>query len=113
YMPDFMCERHFAESNAKMDFYFSRIPYTVINDEEIEITDDDINNYLKERASYYRVDEETRDLKYAVLRIVPSAEDSAAVSKILEDKKEAFQTATKDSLFIVTNLGKWDEAYSI
>lgn len=113
YMPDFMCERHFAESNAKLDFNFSRIPYTVINDEEIEITDEDVNNYVKERASYYKIDEETRDLKYAVLRIVPSSEDSAAISKILEDKKEAFQTATKDSLFIVANLGKWDEAYSI
>lgn len=111
YMPNFMCERHFAESNAKMEFVFSRIPYTVINDEEIEITDEDINKYAKERESYYKLDEESRDIKYAIIKIVPSPEDSAAIAKTLEDKKEGFRTASKDSLFIVTNLGIWDETF--
>ncbi|MBK9270778.1 MAG: peptidylprolyl isomerase [Saprospiraceae bacterium] len=113
YMPNFMCERHFAESNAKLEFVFSRIPYTVVNDEEIDITDADIEAYVKSKASYFKTEEETRDINYAVMRIVPTSEDSASISKILEDKMEPFRNATKDSLFIVSNLGTWDEAYTL
>ncbi|MBK7232311.1 MAG: peptidylprolyl isomerase [Saprospiraceae bacterium] len=113
YMPTFMCERHFAESNAKMAFNFSRIPYDVVKDEEIEITDADIDAYVKSKASYFKTEEETRDINYAVIRIVPTSEDSASISKILQDKLDAFRNASKDSLFIVSNLGTWDESYSL
>lgn len=112
YMPNFMVERHFEESNAKVSFVFSRLPYDLIKNEELDIKDEDIDQYIAKKASIFKNDEETRDIKYAVISVTPSSSDSAAIRKILEDKKESFRIASKDSTFIVTNLGKWDEAYS-
>ncbi|HMW37772.1 MAG: peptidylprolyl isomerase [Saprospiraceae bacterium] len=112
FMPNFMLERHFLESNEKVDFLFSRIAYNLIKDEEVGgVTDEDINNFVQRKKSLFINDEESRDLEYCVIDVKPTDEDSAAIRKIVSDKIDGFKMSAKDSLYIVTNLGKWDETY--
>ncbi|MEO6189379.1 MAG: peptidylprolyl isomerase, partial [Saprospiraceae bacterium] len=112
FMPNFMVERHFMESNEKVNFLFSRIAYNLIKDEEIGgVTDDDITNFIKKKQSLFINKEETRDIEYSIIDVKATSADSAAVRKVIEDKIPGFRSSTKDSLYIVTNLGQWDETY--
>ncbi|HRI00059.1 MAG TPA: peptidylprolyl isomerase [Saprospiraceae bacterium] len=111
HMPNFMIERNQVESNTRYTLLATRIPYTAIKDEEVEVKEEDYLAYLKENAGSYQNTEDTKSLKYALIDISATATDSAAIRKILEDKVEKFKSSTNDSLFVTTNLGKWDEVY--
>ncbi|MEP7195951.1 MAG: peptidylprolyl isomerase [Saprospiraceae bacterium] len=112
FMPNFMVERHFLESNQKINFLFTRIAYNLIKDEEIgAVTDEDISAYIKNKADAFTNDEESRDIQYCMIDVIPTSEDSNSIAKLVADKVEGFRNTTKDSLYIVTNLGKWDETY--
>ncbi len=112
FMPNFMIERHFQESNEKINFLFNRIAYSLIKDEEIGgITDEDIAAFIKKKQSIFINNEETRDIEYCIIDVKATAEDSIAIRKIVEDKIAGFKASTKDSLYLVTNLAKWDETY--
>jgi peptidyl-prolyl cis-trans isomerase D len=111
YMPDFMIERNQFESNLKIDFAYTIIPYGIVKDEEITIEEQDYVNLLKEREAAVKTEEETRSIKYAVMEIIPTPEDSAQVRSNMESKIEEMKTTTEDSLFVVSNLGKWEETY--
>ncbi|NOT38189.1 MAG: hypothetical protein HOP11_12520, partial [Saprospiraceae bacterium] len=112
FMPNFMVERHFQESNEKINFLFSRIAYNLIKDEEIgEIKNEDIQKFIEKKKAIFENKEETRDLEYCMIAVNASPEDSARIRAELEAKIPGFKTSVKDSLYIVTNLGKFDETY--
>lgn len=111
YMPNFMIERNQYESNLKMDFSYAIIPYAIIGDEEIKIEEDDYKKLLMEREAAVRTNEETRSVKYAILDIIPTSEDSMQLKTSLESKIETFKNTTDDSSYVISNLGKWDDAY--
>lgn len=111
YMPDFMIERNQYESNLRLDFSYTIIPYGIVKDEDIKIEEDDYVKLLKEREAAVSTDEETRSIKYAVMDIIPTAEDSALVRTTLESKIEEMRNAKDDSIFVISNLGKWEETY--
>lgn len=111
YMPNFMLERNQYESNLKLDIAFGIVPYTVINEEDINLTDSDYEALRKEKAASIKTDEETRTLKIVVMDIIPSVEDSNQIKEVLLAKKADFESTKDDSSFVVSNLGTWDEAY--
>ncbi len=111
FMPNFMVDRNQYESNMKMDFVYGVIGYGIVNEEDIKIEEADYQNLLLEKKAAIQTDEETRTIKYAVLDIIPTSEDSNQIKASIESKMEAMKNTTEDSNFVVTNLGKWDDAY--
>ncbi|MGB5031285.1 MAG: peptidylprolyl isomerase [Saprospiraceae bacterium] len=111
YMPDFMLARQHEESNTKITLISSMISYDQVNEKEVTITDEDVQKFVSKNPNKYKSEFDTRNIKYSIIDIFPTQEDSSNIRKILEDKVEAFKLATKDSIYVVSNLGKWDEAY--
>lgn len=111
FMPNFMVDRNQYESNMKMDFVYGVIGYGIVNEEDIKIEDEDYKNLLMEKKAAVETDEETRTIKYAVLNITPTSEDSTQIRTSIESKIEALKNTKDDSSFVVNNLGKWDDAY--
>lgn len=111
HMPNFMVERNQVESNTKYTLIASRVPYTAMKDDEVEVKDEDYKSYIDANPGLYKNDEESRTLKYAVIPVEATYQDSANIRKILEDKIASFRDSKDDSLFVVTNLGKWEETY--
>ncbi|MBK9727058.1 MAG: peptidylprolyl isomerase [Saprospiraceae bacterium] len=111
YMPNFMIERNQYESNLKLDFLYTIIPYDIVNDSDIIIEDSDYEAQAKEKEALLKTDEETRSVKYVILDIIPTAEDSAQIKTSISSKIEGLKTSTDDSTFVVSNLGKWEDAY--
>ncbi len=112
FMPNFMVERHFEESNAKLDFLFNRIAYNLIEDKEVgEITDDEINKFINSKKVLFENKEETRDVEFCMIAVNATSDDSLKIRQALEAKIPEFKASLKDSLYLVTNLGKYDETY--
>ncbi len=112
FLPNFMVERHFQESNEKINFLFTRIGYNLVEDQEIgAITDADIEAFIKKKPSLFMNTEETRDIEYCIIDVKATSDDSMNIRKIVESKIDGFKNSVKDSQYIVTNLGKWDETY--
>ncbi|MCG8374427.1 MAG: SurA N-terminal domain-containing protein [Balneolales bacterium] len=90
----------FMKRNTFADVSFIRFPYNEVTDEEITVTDDDIRDYYNENLELYKAEENYR-ANFVSFSTLPTAEDSATIIGELEDARNAFATATNDSLFLI------------
>lgn len=111
YTPKWMAEMTYNDQNTKIDAAYVRLPVTAVPDAEANVTDDDINKYIKENAGSYYRDREGRKLSFATLNIVPLKADSVRVSGNVAAKLDGFRKSTNDSTYVLTNGGEMSEAY--
>lgn len=111
YTPSWQAEIQHLQRNERSEVAYVRIPFEVIPDSEISLTDADLNAYLKENASRFRQKEETRAIRYVAFEVRPSSEDSASLMKGLTDLVPAFQETDNDTLFVENNFGFIDDAF--
>jgi len=111
YTPSWQAEIQHQQRNERSDVAYVRIPFDVIPDAEISLSDADLNAYLKENAARFRQKEESRAVRYVAFQVRPSAADSAALVKTLSDLAPAFQETDNDTLFVENNYGFIDGAY--
>lgn len=77
--------QRFADQNIKYDADYAFFdPNSMVVDNEISVTDDDLKNYYNEHSEDYKV-EATRKLKYVIFNESPSKSDSDDVQSELED----------------------------
>ncbi|WP_196885980.1 peptidylprolyl isomerase [Aureivirga sp. CE67] len=88
-------KRKYYFENTKMNADYVYVPYSSIKDEEVSVTDADIQAYISAHAAQYQVGN-GRDIEYVKFDIKPSAEDikniNAKVAGFINELKE-----TKDS----------------
>lgn len=94
--------REYQKENTIAEVKYLYIPYYSISDTAITVTDAKLNDYLRENADQYKV-EEGRSIKYVAISIHPSPEDSAFFRQELEKIKTEFQTVEDDSTFARIN----------
>lgn len=108
----------YAHQNNQVDGRFAYLPYSSVDDKSIEITDAQINDYVRQHPEDFKR-EETRDVQYVVIPVNPSDKDAEEVKEkvaaLLEDRVEfnsrtnttdtipGFSRTTNDSLFVNTN----------
>jgi len=111
YTPTFMAEdmEHTRGTTVSLDFV--NIPFTVIPDGEVEVSDSELRNYLREHSREFERKDETRRVAYVSFDILPSEEDSMFLRNEME--AVATQMAITDDLAAFTdmNQGQFDEAY--
>jgi peptidyl-prolyl cis-trans isomerase D len=111
YVPGWLAERLGNESNEKITFNYVRVPFDLIENTDVALSDEDYKNYLKEHLDEYKVDEEVRKLAYVTFPVVASSQDSAAIREEVAGLVEDFRTAEDDSLFVQSNYGTIDGSY--
>ncbi|MFN3801225.1 SurA N-terminal domain-containing protein [Belliella pelovolcani] len=89
-----------ANTIADVDHVF--IPFYVIPDAEIEVTDAELKAYINKHKEKFQVSNAV-DLDYVVFNLYPSGEDSTAVISEIERLTEALRTSESDSAFAVRN----------
>ncbi|TVR88414.1 MAG: hypothetical protein EA411_04880 [Saprospirales bacterium] len=111
YTPTFMAEdmEHTRGTSVSLDFI--NIPFTVIPDSEVEVSDSQLRNYLREHSREFERKNETRRVAYVSFDILPTEEDSMFLRNEME--AVATQMAITDDLAAFTdmNQGQFDEAY--
>ena len=75
---------HFENDNVNIDYI--QIPFELISDSLIEITDAEIKNYIKNNKEDYKLDE-SRNIQYVIFNETPTEDDLAAIRLRLEGLK--------------------------
>lgn len=91
-------KREYETQMAKGQFQYLFVPYSIIADSTIKVTDEDLQAYLTKNQYKYK-SQDTRTLDYVEFKITPSAEDSAYFQKELSELKAEFATAENDTAF--------------
>jgi peptidyl-prolyl cis-trans isomerase D len=88
-------EAAFKGRTVESDIVLASLAYSSINDNDITISDQDLTAKYNEQREQYRWNNETRDIKYVVSRIVPSQADIDAMNLAMAN---AAQQLRSDSM---------------
>ena len=85
----------FDNANIESNIVLASLPYSTINDNDVEVSDADIKAKYDENKNAYRTYEETRDVKFVAFHVLPSEADRA---KLMEVMNEAYASFLQDSI---------------
>lgn len=89
YSPKFLADFKMHNANEMASIRLVKIPNTVIPDNEVPVTDADINAYIEKYKTRYQIDEAVRGIDYVAFDVLPSKEDTltaqTALTKIKND----------------------------
>lgn len=77
-------EQQYKFENDKLNLEFVQIPFTKIPDEDVAVSDSEIEAYIKENAKKFEVDPQV-DIQYVTISEKASAEDIAEAEKEITD----------------------------
>ena len=101
-------EQLYRFENDKIDIEYLYVPYSSIDDEEVEVSESEIRNYIKANSKDFEVDPMV-DLEYVIFEESASNEDIAAQNKELSDLIDSFDSAEDVEFFVNDNS---DENYN-
>ncbi len=102
YYPSWMQEKDKAETKNFANISYVVVPYNIISDSLIKVSDDDINGYIKKHKNQFK-QEEGRLISYVAFSQLPSSGDSAKTKEFITGLKEGFASETNTKAFIARN----------
>lgn len=100
YVPTWLAEKTAADNSAIANISYVTVPYSTIADSTVKVTNEDVNNYVKEHAKQFETKDETRQVAYVTFDATASAQDTADVVKSLNEAKAEFGQATDINNFL-------------
>ena len=107
YTPTWLAAKENEEENSFSNISYVAIPYSVIKDSEVKVTDDDIEDYLEKNKLKYK-QEAGKMVSYVTFSAAPSAKDSTAARSAVESLKQQFASDTNAKAFIARNTSAMD-----
>ena len=102
YTPSWMVAKENEADNLFATISYVAIPYSVISDSAIKVTDDDIEKYLEKNKIKYK-QEAGRMISYVAFSGAPNAKDTADAKKFIEGLKPQFVSDTNAKTFLARN----------
>ena len=107
YYPTWMKEKERAENKAFANISYVAVPYTVINDSLVNITDAEITDFLTRHKTQY-TQEGGRQISYIAFSANPSGADTLKTIETVVSLKNAFATDTNATNFLARNMSNTD-----
>jgi peptidyl-prolyl cis-trans isomerase D len=82
----------FDGQNKESDIQLASIPYSSINDNDIQVDEKDLKAKYEEEKEMFKQTVETRDIKYVDFQVVASAADRQALMKTMTDASNKLQS---------------------
>jgi peptidyl-prolyl cis-trans isomerase D len=114
YYPTWMKEKETADGKSFANISYVSVPYNVINDSTIKISDQDITEYIgKHKAQYTQ--EGGRLISYVAFNATASAADTAKTLESVAALKSSFIADTNAKVFVSRNMSAkdFDDAYTL
>ena len=92
----------YKAANTIADVSHLFIPYYVIADSAVEVSESELKSYLSENQEKFRTGT-SANLEYVSFSILPSSQDSAEVIDEIQSLTDELRTAENDSLFVTRN----------
>ncbi|MCP9236419.1 SurA N-terminal domain-containing protein [Lewinella sp. JB7] len=114
YAPSWMAQEYADQQSGNRRVAVVRIPFDELDNDEVEVTDADLQAYVEEYRSNFDNLEETRQLSYVSFAVDATREDSTAIRTLMQDIADEWkQTATRDdSLFALAANGSYTGTYA-
>jgi peptidyl-prolyl cis-trans isomerase D len=103
YMPTFVINQMSKENTSTSSISYVQLPYTMIADADVKVSDDDIKKYMDKNKELFTTQEATAKAEYVAFDIIPSAEDTAESLGALISLKDQFGTTTENEEFVAKN----------
>ncbi len=103
YIPKFMMDDASKQQTAKSSINFVSLPYTMIGDNEVKVTDEDVKKYIDKHEEMFKSQEATAKTEYVAFDIIPSSDDTAASLGVLNGLKDTFTKTTDNEAFVSKN----------
>lgn len=112
YYPKWMREKDAEDTKAFATISYVSVPYNVINDSSVKVSDEDIMAYINKYPKKYKQDG-GRMISYVSFDANPSAADTASAYNFLNDLKPSFAVDSTPKAFVSRNLSaiKYDDSY--
>ena len=107
YYPAWMEEKDIAENKNFANISYVAIPYNIIADSTIKVSDDEIEKYVKKNKDLFK-QEEGRMISYVSFSQLPNAVDSARTKAVIESLKAEFTNETNVKNFLARNTSAID-----
>lgn len=98
YTPTALAKMYYEDQTNTVDFAYAYREYSAIKDEDITVTDKDMQAYYDKHKKRFVEDQDNRDLEYVVFDIVPSENDIAEIKKNTEDLRTEMAALTDNYL---------------
>lgn len=102
YYPTWMKEKENTENNTFANIAYVAVPYTVINDSTVKVTDEDVLNYIKDKKEQYKQDG-GRQISYIAFSANPNGSDTTKTLEAVAALKENFIADSNTAVFITRN----------
>jgi peptidyl-prolyl cis-trans isomerase D len=102
YQPKWLSKEMTEEKNEFANISYVAVPYTVISDSALKVTDKDIQDYLDNHKAKYQ-QEPGRIISYVSFSAAANAEDSARILQSLKDLKPQFAADSNAKFFLGRN----------
>lgn len=114
YYPAWMQKKDIAETKQFANINYVSVPYNVISDSAVKVSDDDIKDYISKRAGIYRQDG-GRYISYVAFSANPSSTDSLKSRESVASLKSAFLADTNAVNFLARNMSsmKYYDGYTL
>lgn len=93
-------EQEFADRTTISDVKFVSLPYSDIKDEEVSVSEAELNQYYNQHLKNFERDAETRDVNYVAFDVLASQKDSAYALDIINGLKNDFASTNEVVSFI-------------
>ena len=103
YTPKFILDENNKDRNTIAKINFVKLPFTLVPDADVKVTDEEIKKYLEDHKAAFTVKDAMRGIDFVSFNIVPSAADTAHAMAELEKIKAEFATSTDDEAFVTRN----------
>lgn len=111
YTPSWMVNRLMEDQNSTSNVAFVKIPFNNASTTDVQVSDEQITNYMKDHKAEFYKDEESKTLEYMVLNVTSTSRDSANVMKRVQELKADFAATQNDTTFIQSHEGTFQTAY--
>lgn len=102
YIPKWMVEKANADNSQLANISFINVPYSTVPDNAVTVSDQDIKDYIANRADEFK-QEESRSIAYVAFNAAASAADSATARQQLMNFKPEFDSTTDFQGFLARN----------
>ncbi|MEN0045452.1 MAG: peptidylprolyl isomerase [Bacteroidota bacterium] len=111
YAPTWQVEMVGNDQNATARFAYVQVPFSEVDNGNVQLADADYKNYLQENRLTYEQEEETRKVDYVVFDVEPTDADVEEIRKDMVELAGDFKTTDNDTTFIQGSYGTPNFAY--
>ncbi len=107
YYPTWMKEKESVENKTFANISYVAVPYNVISDSTVKVSDEDINTYVAKHKTLYD-QEGGRLISYVGFSINPTAADTLKTFQAVAALKNDFASDTNSKVFVSKNMSAKD-----